>query len=78
MHLKRPSPHLLLWALNRLPVVVLDMLKLVKLHTDVINGELQQVPEPSQVLRGGSRHGTGVLVEEQGQEKENGFSCTSS
>lgn len=53
--------HLLLWALYGPPVVVLDLLQLVKLHGDVVDGELQKVPEPSQVLRGGPRHGTGVL-----------------
>lgn len=59
------TTHLLLWAVSGPPVVVLDLLKLVKFYSDVIDGELQQVPEPSKVLRGGSRHGTGVLKEEQ-------------
>lgn len=59
--LQAVSPHLFLWAIYRPPVVVLDLLQLVKFYGDVIDGELQQVPEPSQVLRGGSRHGTGVL-----------------
>lgn len=55
------TPHLLLWTVYEPPAVVLDLLQLVKLHGDVIDGELQQVPEASQVLRGGPRHGTGVL-----------------
>lgn len=59
--LQAVSPHLLLWAIYRPPVVVLDLLQLVKFYGDVIDGELQQVPEPGQVLRGGSRHSTGVL-----------------
>lgn len=53
--------YLLFWAVNWSPVVVLYLLQLVKLHVDVVNGELKQVPEPSQVLRGGSRHGARVL-----------------
>lgn len=59
----REASHLLLWAVNRPPVVVLDLLQLVKLHGDVVDGELQQIPEPGQVLRGGPRHGAGVLHE---------------
>lgn len=58
---QRRSIYLLLWTVYGPPVVVLDLLQLVKLHGDVVNGELQQVPEPSQVLRGGPRHGTGIL-----------------
>lgn len=57
--------YLLLWCLHRLPLVVLDLLQLIKLGSDVIDGELQQVPESSQVLRCGSGHGTGVLKREQ-------------
>lgn len=53
--------YLLFWAVNRPPVVVLDLLQLVKLHAYVVNGQLQQVPEPSQVLRGGSWHSARVL-----------------
>lgn len=34
-------PHLLLWAVYGPPVVVLDLLQLVKLHGDVVDGELQ-------------------------------------
>ncbi|KAF3850084.1 hypothetical protein F7725_019803 [Dissostichus mawsoni] len=57
--------YLLLWALHQLPAVALDQLQLIKLGSDVIDGELQEVPEPSQVLRGGSGHGTGVLKKQQ-------------
>lgn len=59
----KDNHNLLLWTLNEPPVVVLDLLQLVKLHGDVVNGELQQVPEASQVLRGGPWHGTRVLWE---------------
>lgn len=40
MPLKR-IPHLLLWAVYGPPVVVLDLLQLVKLHGDIVDGELQ-------------------------------------
>lgn len=53
--------YLLLWALHQLPLVALNLLQLIKLGSDVINGKLQEVPESSQVLRCGSGHGTGVL-----------------
>lgn len=56
--------YLLLWCLHRLPLVVLDLLQLIKLGSDVIDGELQEVPKSSQVLRCGSGHGTGVLKRE--------------
>lgn len=55
------NPHLLLWTVYEPPAVVLDLLQLVKLHGDIVDGELQQVPEASQVLGGGPGHGTGVL-----------------
>lgn len=55
------NSHLLLRTVYEPPAVVLDLLQLVKLHGDVVDGELQQVPEASQVLGGGPRHGTGVL-----------------
>lgn len=55
--------HLLFWTVHGPPAIVLDLLQLVKLDGDVINRKLQQVPEPSQVLRGGSRHCTRVLYE---------------
>lgn len=53
---------LLLWALHWLPLVALDLLQLIKLGSDVVDGELKEVPESSQVLRCGSGHGAGVLV----------------
>lgn len=59
--------HLLLRTVYEPPVVVLDLLQLVKLHGDVVDGELQQVPEASQVLGGGPRHGTGVLGDMRGR-----------
>lgn len=62
------NAHLLLWTVYEPPAVVLDLLQLVKLHGDVVDGELQQVPEASQVLGGGPRHCTGVLEDIQGRE----------
>lgn len=53
--------HLLHRTFDNPPVVALDLLQLVELGGDVVDGELQQVPESSQVLRGGPRHGTWVL-----------------
>lgn len=61
------GPHLLLRTVYEPPVVVLDLLQLVKLHSDVVDGELQQVPEASQVLGGGPRHGAGVLGDIRGR-----------
>lgn len=62
--MKHHQLHLLLRTLHQLPLVALDLLQLVKLGSDVIDGELQEVPETSQVLRCGSGHGTGVLETE--------------
>lgn len=44
-----------------LPVVGLEVVELVELETDVLDGELQQVPETSQVLGTGPRVGTHIL-----------------
>lgn len=44
-----------------LPVVELQLVQLVELHADVLDGELQHVPVARQVLGRGSRHGAGVL-----------------
>lgn len=57
--------HLLHRTFYNPPVVALDLLQLVELGGDVVDGELQQVPESSQVLRGGPRHGTWVLQQSQ-------------
>lgn len=57
--------NLFLWAFHQLPLVVLDLMQLVKLSSDVIDGKLQEVPESSQVLGCGSGHGTGVLGRQQ-------------
>ncbi|TNN49172.1 hypothetical protein EYF80_040635 [Liparis tanakae] len=59
---QRGGPLLLLRTQNdALPLVALDLLQLVKLGSDVIDGKLEEVPESSQVLRCGSGHGAGVL-----------------
>lgn len=52
----------LLGGLHQLPAVGLEVVELVKLHADVLDGQLQQVPEPGQVLGGGTRVGVRVLL----------------
>lgn len=47
---------------HRLPVIGLEMVELIKLEADVLNGELQQVPETSQVLGCGSWIGIRILT----------------
>lgn len=44
-----------------LPVVRFEVVELIELETDVLNGELQQVPETSQVLGTGPWVGTHIL-----------------
>lgn len=51
----------LLGGLHQLPAVGLEVVELVKLHADVLDGQLQQVPEPGQVLGSGTRVGVRVL-----------------
>lgn len=41
--------------LDKLPVVGLQVVELVELHADVLDGQLEQVPEAGQVLCGGPR-----------------------
>lgn len=50
----------LLGGLHQLPAVGLEVVELIELHADVLNGQLQQVPEPCQVL--GCRTGVGIRV----------------
>lgn len=45
----------------RLPVVGFEVVELIKLETDVLDGELKQVPETSQVLGTGPWVGTHIL-----------------
>lgn len=45
-----------------LPVIGLEMVELVELETDVLDGELQQVPETSQVLGCGPRVSIHILT----------------
>lgn len=47
---------------NRLPVIRLEMVELIKLEADVLDGELQQVPETCQVLGCGSWIGIRILT----------------
>lgn len=54
----RTCPHL---GLHDLPPIGLELLELPKLHADILNGELQEVPEASQVLEGGHRECVGIL-----------------
>lgn len=50
----------LLGGFHQLPAVGLEVVELIKLHADVLNGQLQQVPEPCQVL--GCWTGVGIRV----------------
>lgn len=58
MPVAEPCPYL---GLHDLPPVGLELLELPKLHADILNGELQEVPEASQVLEGGHRECVGIL-----------------
>lgn len=53
--------HLDLQGRQRLPVVRFELVQLVKLEADILDGQLQHVPEASQVLGDGSRMRVGVL-----------------
>lgn len=53
-----PCPYL---GLHDLPPIGFELLELRKLHADVLNGELQEVPEAGQVLEGGHRERVGIL-----------------
>lgn len=46
---------------RRLPLVGLEVVELVELEADVLDGELQQVPETGQVLGGGPGAGVHIL-----------------
>lgn len=58
MPVAEPCPYL---GLHDLPPIGLELLELPKLHADILNGELQEVPEASQVLEGGHRECVGIL-----------------
>lgn len=51
----------LLGGLHQLPAVGLEVVEFIKLHADVLDGQLQQVPEPCQVLGCGVWVGIRVL-----------------
>lgn len=58
MPVAEPCPYL---GLHNLPPIGLELLELPKLHADILNGELQEVPEASQVLKGGHGECVGIL-----------------
>ena len=49
------------WFFRKLPVVGFELVELVKLQAYVLHGQLQQIPEPGQVLCCGPRVGVHVL-----------------
>lgn len=57
---------------HRLPVIGLEMVEVIKLEADILDGELQQVPETSQVLRCGPRIGVHILAK-RGTGKHNEY-----
>ena len=58
---ERTQSYLLVLLLRELPVVDFELVELIKLQADVLYGELEQVPEASQVLSRGTRVGIHVL-----------------
>lgn len=58
---KKCISHLFYRTLNKPPIIGFDLLQFIEFRGNIIDGELQQVPEPGEILRGGSRHGAGVL-----------------
>ena len=57
--------YLSLRGVQVLPAVGLQLVQLVKFQADVLDGQLEHVPETSQVLRDGPRLGVGLLVTDQ-------------
>lgn len=55
--------HLNFWWDQRFPVIGLELVELVKLQADVLNGQLEHVPEPCQVLGDGPWVGIWVLMD---------------
>lgn len=51
-------------GLHDLPPIGLELLELPKLHADILNGELQEVPEASQILESGHGECVGILWEQ--------------
>lgn len=64
----------LLGGLHQLPAVGLEVVELIELHADVLNGQLQQVPEPCQVLGCWTGVGIRVLWGRQGSVGQQGHS----
>lgn len=56
--------YLSLRRIQKSPVVGFQLVQLIKLQTDVLNRQLQHIPESSQILRHGPRVGVWVLSEE--------------
>lgn len=63
-HSPVPLTHLFLRCLCQLPAISFEVVQLVKLHADVFNGQLEEIPKSSQVLGCGSGIGIRVLEEE--------------
>lgn len=53
--------YLPLRGLDHLPVAEFQLVQLVELHADVLNGQLQHVPVAGQILGSGPGHSAGVL-----------------
>lgn len=60
-----PRLHLNFWWGQRFPVVGLELVELVKLQADVLDGQLEHVPEACQVLGDGPRVRLWVLTQQQ-------------
>ena len=71
----------LLGGLHQLPAVGLEVVEFIKLHADVLDGQLEQVPEPCQVLGSWTWVGIRVLWDRGGSvgpAGQGGLSCTPS
>lgn len=59
---RRARPHLDFWWGQRFPVVGFELVEFVKLQADVLNRQLEHVPETRQVLGDGPGVRVGVLT----------------
>lgn len=55
------APFLSHLGLDGFPPIGFELVKFSKLHADILNGELQEVPESGQVLESGHGESIGVL-----------------
>lgn len=60
-HAENMSADLPLRGIQRSPVVCSELVELIKLEADVLDGELKHVPETSEVGGHGTRVGIGIL-----------------